>query len=178
MEYLQTIHHKQEVDSRRNRQSFGAGFDECLKQVHHFMKCIPLTNASLDYNQLSEKLFTHLEFCRQELTHKEEDNLNTCDRQSEVTLIKSPGKIFSVIQHTRDYSSSISSASSVSSASSTRTVFSPPSSPEPTHRTLTSSTGSTPSDLVPDIRPLAISRMDDRAYSGYELGDDGVWRPW
>ena len=169
------------------------------------MKCIPLSerfssnnNQILDHNLLSQKLLTHLDFCRHELTHNQNNNshsvdtpVNTLDIDNrDIHQLKdgyferntySPNSS-SVIHHTRDYSSSVSS---ISSASSTRTMFSPPSSPEPSHRSLPSSSRSSsfgqPQDLVlcKDMRANSLGVYENEKNGQcYKLDADGVWRPW
>jgi hypothetical protein len=201
------MHFKQQIDRNVTKQSFNAGFDECLKQVQHFMKCLPFSDKlnhnanngadTADRNQISQKLLTHLDFCRLELTHNDVvaddadaqrpdasvDNHNMhnidIDRYYDQNILNQ--NTFSVIQHTRNYSSSISSTSSNSS---THTV-SPPTTPEPRHRPMDSTSTSTsqlPPDFIPEFRGLranSVGRYEtDRNGQRYELGADGVWRPW
>ncbi|XP_054159456.1 transcription factor HES-4-B-like [Oppia nitens] len=224
VEYLQNMHFKQKTETNETKQSFNAGFNECLKQVQHFLKCLPLSDkinnannknstqstsadnsstAAVEQRQLiSEKLLSHLDFCRTELTHSDvyEDlppsqprpehsmdiqnshNLNN-ERYYDQNILNSQPNGFSVIHHTRDYSSSISSTSSNSS---TRTV-SPPMSPEPIrHRPTTANSHSLstspqlPSDFIPEFRGLRANSLGQYEHNGrcYELGADGVWRPW
>ncbi|CAG2112405.1 unnamed protein product [Medioppia subpectinata] len=195
VEYLQNMHFKQQMDKNVSKQSFNAGFDECLKQVQHFMKCLPLSDKlnnktadnTTDRTQISQKLLTHLDFCRLELTHSDVDN--DMDGQKEMTVdtdididryydqnISAPNPSYSVIQHTRNYSSSVSSASS---SSSTTGTVSPPTTPEPQRRPLPDTL---PPDFIPEFRSMRANSVglyeSDRNGQCYELGADGVWRPW